>query len=228
MVEFLESGGQGAGSYYVWIYVQFVFVLPLLAPLFVKVGKWAQLSLFILLSEMLEVFCSEVYISSWLYRLLMFRYVILIWFGLQIINEGIKLSKIKIAISIISAVMILFFNYTDTDMRPFFFHTSWRVFHWPCYFYVSYILLFILRKSYDYTIKVCPKVNELIVKMGRYSFEIFLLQMVYFFFLAYLRNKLVYLQSSCMVDVIILVISPIISILPVLIYKQVKTKTVKL
>jgi hypothetical protein len=33
------SGGIGPGSYYVWIYVQFAFILPVLASLFRKLEK---------------------------------------------------------------------------------------------------------------------------------------------------------------------------------------------
>ena len=221
--EFIESGGQGAGSYYVWIYVQFALILPWVAPLLSKMNKLSLLIVMIMLSEALEILCSEIQIASWLYRLLMFRYVFLIYCGIELLRDGIVISKSTMALSIISAAAILVFNYTDMDMQPFFFKTGWKVFHWPCYFFVSGLLLYLLVKSFDYMKQEFAKIHSIITDMGKFSYEIFLFQMVFFFFLAYVRNRLGSIQDTWVFDILVLIISPIICVFPVLIYKKLKT-----
>ena len=142
------AGGGGAGSYYPWIYIEFAVLLVLCRP-FLKRLKSHQIFLcFLVLSILLEYVCSIMAISPWLYRITFFRYVFLIALGIDWVCNGIKLGKKRLFLSIVSVCFIVLFQYFNPDLEPLFFHTAWKSFHWVCYFYVAYLLMFVLKLVY--------------------------------------------------------------------------------
>lgn len=142
------TGGGGAGSYYPWIYIEFAVLLVLFRP-FLKRLKIHQIFLcFLVQSILLEYVCSATTISPWLYRITFFRYLFLIALGIDWVYNGIKLDKKRLLLSIIGACFIVLFQYFNPDLEPLFFHTAWNSFHWVCYFYVAYLLMFGLKFIY--------------------------------------------------------------------------------
>ena len=214
------GGGIGPGSYYVWIYIQFALLLPIIA-LIIKllnkvVGGGKICLLMIALSCLWELVCIYIHIPEMLYRLLFFRYFFLIYLGYMWVEKGILLDNIRLLLSVVSIAFILMFAYTSINFEPLFFQTDWKIYHWICYFYVASLFLFFLKFCYN---RLSTKLKEFIGLMGKYSFEIFLLQMFVFAFfphgmlLDFVGNKYI-----CATLTIILTVS--LSILPVIVWKR--------
>ena len=217
---FVKSGGYGPGSYYVWIYFQFALLLSLLYKLCSKLRKIGLLVIFIGLSVSAEVICSFTLMPEYIYRLLCIRYLFLIYFGIILIREGLVMNKLNIALSIISGVAILFFCYTRINLQPVFYSSNWKVTHWPCYFYVGLFLLWLLRWSYDWMKEKHPRIKRLIERMGVYSYEIFLFQMLYFYYVSESKVFLDALIGPVVVRFVIMLASPFLCVFPVLWWKD--------
>lgn len=218
------AGGIGPGSYYVWIYVQFALVIPVMA-LMIKhlksvIGEGEICLLMIVLSCLLELICVYTHIPEWLYRLLFFRYFFLIYLGYLWVEKGVNLNRTTFSLSMVSIVYILLFTYTSINFEPFFFQSDWKIYHWICYFYVAYLFMFFLKACHSH---LNARLKSFICLMGKYSYEIFLFQMLVFRFfpsgrlLAIVGDKYV-----CVVLTVILTVT--LSILPVLGWKRWKEK----
>ena len=222
VVLFVTGGGNGPGSYYTWIYLQFALLLPVLHKYIVSMSKTRLLILFVGLSIIIELFCSLVQMPQFLYRLLCLRYVFLIYFGVQVVRDGIVMNRSLLVLSFFSALTVLFFSYADFNMEPAFFQTGWKICHWPCYFFVGLLLLWLLRWSYDEMQLHFPRIELLIEQMGRYSYEIFLWQMFWFFLIMTGREWIVgivsehTLYASLIIDIVVMCISPFVCVIPVL------------
>lgn len=170
----IYSGGLGPGSYYVWIYLQFFLLLPFLYKIVnSKIGG----GILLIISVLLEMICSWTDCPDVIYRLLCFRYIFLIWFGYQWAKGYIELTNKRIIISLISALCILIYWFSDINLEPFVFQTGWRIFHWFSYFWVGWLLVFILKTIYHY---IPARLNNLIEYFGQQSYDIFLWQMIVF------------------------------------------------
>ena len=209
------SGGIGPGSYYVWIYVQFFFLLWLLKSLFMHVSGGGLLILLTVISEAIEMFCIYTCIPDSLYRLLFFRYFFLIYLGYMWTIRGIALNRTTLFLSILSIFFIIMFNYININFEPFFFKTAWKTFHWICYFYTAHLFIFLLNKSY---LILGEKIKYIFCLMGKSSYEIFLLQMFVFTFfqiqwLSFIGNKYIMVMLSVL-------LTTSLSICPVLFYNH--------
>lgn len=214
ILNFIKSGGEGPGSYYFWIYLEFALVL---LPLCFSIQKHLKFKLYVCLlaftfvSELAEILCSFIELKPWLYRLLAFRYIFLVFGGIIWAKHGIVLNKFCLILSIISVVCIYLFQYKKVSFEPWVFDTEWRYFHWFCYFYSICLLSFIANKSYRV---IQGGVFAILVsKCGKYSYQIYLLQLVVFSFFPYDCNKMLYLVSTT-----------VLSIVPVLLYYKIKSK----
>ena len=206
------SGGVGPGSYYVWIYLQFALIL---LPLFGWLRQKVHLSdihwgiIFILISEGLEILCSYWNPNNWIYRLLSFRYVFLVYGGYLWAKHGVKCNWKTIILSIISLIAIYTLQYRHYTFEPWIFDTPWCYFHWCCYFFVMFLLVLLVNLFY----KIGGVFTELIKTIGKYSYEIFLFQMLVFYWFPSEINKWTYLIATTL-----------LSIVPVLVYYRIKTK----
>lgn len=176
----LNNLGVGPGNYYAFIYIEFAIILYWIRNIINKVKPWHLLLAFLLISELSEIICSLIEMPQNIYRLLFLRYIFLIWLALMIVRKGILINKTNVLLSIVSIAFVLFFNYTNYDLEPFIFTTGWKTFHWMSYFYIANIYILGLYVSY----KVLHRKTGtgFIEKMGKYSWEIFLVQMIYFTF----------------------------------------------
>lgn len=180
MLLLVKNGGQGPGSYYIWIYLQFSILLPLFTKL-VK-NRYATV-FFIGCSIGFEIICSYLDMPDYIYRLLFLRYFFLVYLGHLWVKRGIVLNKKNILLSIISITAIGLLYYGKSfgltgEYEPLVFTTDWTIFHWFSYFLPWSFLSFYICSSYK---KVeCTKIGAILLLTGKRSFEIFLFQMLVF------------------------------------------------
>lgn len=180
LVNMVLSGGGGPGAYYIWIYLQFAFLLPLCF-------KWVRskyaLAIFIVTSIGIEIFCSFIHMPDPVYRLLCLRYLFLIYLGYLWAADGIVLNTKTFLLSCVSIISILFLHYgyeyaCYSNLEPIVFDTSWRTFHWFTYFLPWALLPYLIHALYRRMNN--NKLSQLIVLTGKRSYEIFLFQMIVF------------------------------------------------
>ncbi|MBR2469130.1 MAG: acyltransferase [Fibrobacter sp.] len=173
--------GYGPGEYYPWIYLQFALILPLLSPVIKKLGKpWKVALFFILVSQLFEFLCCLINPQEWpFYSRSFFRYFFLIYLGYIAAATGFSINRKTFLLSLLSLAATIFFVFFNYNLEPFFFKNyQWHYCHWPCYFYIAYLFIFILNKFY--TIAKTHYLSKFIIRAGKYSYEIFLFQMFYF------------------------------------------------
>lgn len=215
----ISSGGIGPGSYYVWIYLQFFLLIPLFIPLFLRFGSgYFTLSLFIILSQCLEWTCIFIEIPEPAYRLSCLRYIFLIYFGFLWTSNHIcrTITVPQTIAALLSMVILTVIYYTDSSLHPFLHDSAWRTFHWVCYFYVAMLLPRIIWWIY---LRIPANVKNLIVEAGRYSYEIFLWQMMVFV----LFPRFILNTGHAVVDTtLFILLSTFLSILPVVAWKRMR------
>ena len=183
IIKWLQNGGgYGPGSYYPIIYLQIALLLPLFHGLFQKLSKISLFCIFLFIAEGLEILCSLTQPPVWLYRILAARYAFLIYLGWLWVKDGIKLDWKMVLLSILSFLSIIYFEYISTyfsiNNEPLFFNTFWRYHRWPCYYYVSNGLVFVLYVIWQ-RLRRNSKIDSYIKTLAKSSYEIFLVQMAF-------------------------------------------------
>ena len=187
---FLASGGIGLGSYYPWLYLQLWVLMPLMFYL-MKKSALIGCIIIILVSIGTNVLFSIFSSSQWLefsfvnnkkhiylsiYRLCVNRYLFIFPLVYLLIEKKLRYN-ILLFFSFISVVFIYCLRYKNVSLEPFIFDSgTWKVQEFPTHFYTILIFI-ILYKIYDYIPKV---VQNIVNRIGKYSWEIFIVQMVYF------------------------------------------------
>ena len=221
LIKILKCGGIGSGSYYPWIYVQFAILIPLFVPILKKTGHIGIALFFILLSQAVEFFCSIINMPEWIYRLLCIRYVFIIYLGYLLTTKGFSINKKTMVLTILSLISILFFNYINADLSPLFYMSvyKWRTCHWICYFFYAFLLV-VIYKFYNKT-SSSGTFNSFMLKIGKYSYEIFLFQMCYFEFHGlFLQGLRVFIEKECIISSMGIIFAIIICTVPVVLYKD--------
>lgn len=223
---------RGPGSYYIFIYLQFAFILPVIEPLFRRFSQKSLLILFIIASQVVEFICSVTDFPDNIYRLTFFRYIFLIFLGYVLAKKGLTINIRMVPIIIISMVFLYLFSYTKTDLRPVFCTNLdfWPLCHWICYFYIAYLMIWLLKQSYLILNKLAF-VNNLVIiiqKMGKYSYEIYLFQIFYYSIISiFVTKATAIIETHSAERVIYIFISTIMCTLPVIIYKHLTKPTSK-
>lgn len=210
-------GGTGPGSYYPWIYIQFALLLPLLRPLFRYIrGSWLTI-IFLLLAVGGEVTCSVVQMPEWMYRLLFIRYVFLIYLGYLLVEKGVVLNIITLTLSVVSLIVLYHLEIKEVDWSPWFYDSKgWRAFHWICYFYIAYPMLYILCKVF-YRLPVNGFLENTICALGSHSYAIYIFQLFYFSIIApYIGEKLLLLGNPVLENVLFILLSILLCSVPVI------------
>lgn len=171
------TGGFGYGSYYYPIMIQFIFVFPVIFFL-IKRLDFFGLILSGFLNALYELMQRLYQVSSALYRLLLFRYLLLIAFGCYLY---LKKGKIKKSIGIISALIGIFFLWIYTYCH----YTPHIVIYWTgtsflAALYIMPVVGLLLCSTKLSSIK-CPPIELL----GKASYHIFLSQMFFYQFVMY-------------------------------------------
>ena len=181
LISSVIGGGNGPGSYYFWIYLQFTFILVFLWPLVKKISRIQLTWLFLLISVGCEILFSIIDLPSAIYRLLSVRYLFLIPLAFLWINEGVNLNFKNVSLSLLSIAAVYFFSFYKIDLEPFFYNTSWSIHRWICYYYLPILLAYGLWLIYRFVNKYdfFSRVFKIIAKS---SYEIYLIQMMVFVF----------------------------------------------
>lgn len=210
-------GGSWAGGYYFWVYIQLFLLLPVFAFI---IRRYKEKTLFIIFTSIciiVEIICSYINMNMLIYRLLFFRYIYIIYLGYLWVKNGIVINKITMLLSCISIVSILFFCYAGGIINPeplFFRH--WPFCHWICYFYPAYLLVFLLYKLCN---NIGGRLKFFLYELGKYSYEIYLLQMIVFTFFPP-ANSLNFIPNEKVAIVCRILSTIFLSIYPVLLYKK--------
>lgn len=180
----IAAGGYGPGSYYPWIYLQMTILIPLMRPICERMSKWNSLVVLILISVVLELVCSLIYLPDYVYRLLCIRYVFLVWLGWIWVKEGISFNYFTVAASLLSLLAIVYFDYCSNQFEPWFYDTGWATHKWICYFWASFAFTTILYELYK-IVKKSDLLKKYIMIIASASYEIFLVQMAYYALVPY-------------------------------------------
>ncbi|MBR7031443.1 MAG: acyltransferase [Prevotella sp.] len=219
---------RGPGSYYIFIYIEMAFVIPLFAPLYRKFSTKWLLVIFLILSQLVEIVCSLTHCPDNIYRITFFRYIFLIFIGYLLATKGLKLNKLTITAGIFSMLFIYFFAYSMCDMEPVFCTSLvlWPLCHWICYLYIAYFFLPFLKYTYTKLI-ICNRFMSCINTIGKYSYEIYLFQIFYYATISiYIGKALSIIENHPLQRILYIVISTNICILPT-IYLSMRRKLLK-
>lgn len=180
---FYLIGRGGYGGYYISIMIQAILVLPVLYRLAKKTSPLTMLALSFIGNLGYEYFCYSFEIPSFLYRLLVFRYLFALALGMWYFFDGHRsyanaLMKIGATASVGYLAAVHYFNIPV----PFYsFGTSWKGQNPLAFFYV--LLLFHLGLKYLSAFKG-DKLKQGLVFLGKRSYAIFIVQMLYFWTLS--------------------------------------------
>ncbi len=182
-----------------------------------------MLILFVIVSQGVEWLCIYIDMPESVYRLSCLRYLFLIYLGYVWATNRISkaITKRQLILSFISLAILLTLYYTTGSLKPFLHDTPWRPFHWICYFYAALLLPWLIWKLYD---KLPLKIRAIIGEVGKWSYEIFLFQMMVFILYPHSRLSV---GNPYLDTIIFIVLSTLLSIIPVLIWKRYKTNVVR-
>lgn len=166
-------GGVGPGSYYYPIMIQFIFIYPLIYFVIKRYQGFGVLLCGI--SNALYEFLGCVYeMNTECYRLLIFRYIFLIGFGCFLaVGKGKFRKELKVISFAAGTIYITTSQYFDKNIAII--NKDWGGVSYAAALYLLPIARIFLLKDWH-----CRPL-ELI---GKASYNIFLVQMVYFQFLA--------------------------------------------
>lgn len=219
----IKSGGYGPGAYYPFIYLQFAFILPLITWAFRSHNSYLCL-VFVIISQLSEIACSYFQIPQLAYRLLFIRYIFLFYLGFLLAYKGYILNLYTFCMASICFIFSTYIIYSRHDFVPFFYKFVNPACHWFNYIYIAFLLLFLLRKTYYYFNSVSI-LKTYVLKAGKYSYNIFLFQIVYFAIVGdNIENLLKHHISHYLTYVLFKILIPvIICTIPVILYKEKKS-----
>lgn len=222
MVHQIIYGGFGPGAYYPWIYVQMAIALPLFIPLIVRYNRLVLAVFFVLMAQMLEIVCCVTDMPTWLFRLCFFRFFFIIYLGYVLAKDGLVINKYAIFFAAFGVICLWLFTFNPSDLRPYFYTgiPSWKIFHWPNYIYMFYVLFPLLWYSWR-VLRHNVLLKNYVLRMGKYSYEIFLFQMIWFSIVGKLSGS-----ESMRYQMIFMIASILMCILPV-VYIKSKFDTLK-
>lgn len=133
---------------------------------------------------MLEISCNVIEMPKYIYRLFVAKYIFLLYLGCIWRRYGISNGIYPLAI--ISIIFVLLDFNSVLPENIFVFNLGWKGYYWVAYFYSFAFLSFLI-----YLYKKIPYFNnKYILKIGKCSYEIFLVQMFIFGFQQYILNPL--------------------------------------
>lgn len=172
------QGGNGPGSYYYPAMIQIMFLFPIIYVL-VKKYNWKGVLIVAFATFFFEVLKFPYMENEGQYRLLLFRYFMLIAFGSYFAMN--KMNRKHWILLFVGFCFIILFRYTNYSPKIFKWWTGTSMF--PVVFIIP-IFGFLVEKN----IKFAP-----LEIVGKASYNIFLTQMVYF---CYLYGKIKEILSN--------------------------------
>lgn len=190
------QGGNGPGSYYYPEMIQIMFLFPIIYAL-VKKYNLKGVLVVAFATFFFEVLKFPYMENEGQYRLLLFRYFMLIAFGSYFAMN--KMNRKHWILSVVGFCFIILFTYTNYSPKIFKWWTGTSMF--PVLFIVP-IFGFLVGKN----IKFAP-----LEKIGKASYNIFLTQMVYYCYLyGKIKEFLVNVYLNAVVSIAICVIVGIV------------------
>lgn len=169
------KGGKGQGSYYFPVMIQFVILFPLIYSA-VKKYKLKGLVACFLVNLLFEIMKTLMNMGDGTYRLLIFRYLFVIAAGIYLAIEGIeynKNTKLVLMISFLTGtVFVVLFSYTAYVPKII---TMWNTTSLLTGLYVVPVMIVLITKI--------NKGFATLELYGKASFNIFLVQMIYYNFI---------------------------------------------
>lgn len=175
-IEGFLLGGWGQGSYFIPIMFQHYFIFPAMYWLSQKYGSNRMLVIVFGFDMFLELISFEIGIPSSSYRNLYFRYLFAVALGIWLATSKNLNRKVLLIGTAISGVYIYAVGYLGfrLPIEPSWASQNAPSFMWP---FMLIILGFKFLPSCGGNI-----VTRIIALLGRASFHIFLIQMVFFYF----------------------------------------------
>lgn len=172
-----KHGGLGPGSYYVWIYIQIWFLLPLIIELVKRIPiKFSFLVMLIvsLIAEYIFVLLSNVEHIDSVYELMPIRYFMILYAGCvwDKLSNGQK--NVFYAIAVLSGVLMLVNVYFAENQLVSITPPYWKEYHWYSVLYVLCPIALLQRIHY----------TDFLYMAGKYSWQLFLLQMMCYAFVS--------------------------------------------
>lgn len=170
---FIKSAGLGPGSYFPVVYIQCWLLIPFLVLLKHRYSFSKSLLIFTVLCAILEFFFITISENRvWLWRLLAVRYLMILFVGVYY-EEFVKRKALLIALVILSIVVAII----DIYIFPFD-NLGWNGYHFYTSFYLLLLIPSVMKLSFDW-----------LALIGKYSYEIFLLQLGYFIIANFMINR---------------------------------------
>lgn len=167
VISFL-NGGFGPGSYYYPIMIQFIFYFPVIYAIIYKYS-FRGLLLCGFINFAYEVIKHFLGMNEGWYRLLLFRYTLLIAYGCYLATRDYKRHRIiSVFCFVVGIAYIIICKYLGIVPIVTNYWTGTSL--WACLFIIPVSAPLILNKSK----------NRFLETIGKASFDIFLVQMVYY------------------------------------------------
>lgn len=178
--------GFGSGSYYYMLMLQFVFVFPIL---YYIMRRWETkgLVMIFLVNLAIEVVGSLVHVPTPLYRILLYRYLLYIGFGIFIyMKRNEKISEIFILCSLVFGISYIAILNSETYVAKIFTYQNWNKSSMMAAFYIAPIIYLFIR--------IVPNMKEGIVKqvvqlISNASYHIMCTQMMMFWYIKELYKE---------------------------------------
>lgn len=171
-------GAYGPGSYYVPVMLQLLVIFPIIYVLVEKNAKFG-IAFAAIANLLFEIAVKVFEIDKYYYRLSIGRYILLIAFGCYLyLHPEHRVKRYQMWAMFLAglAYIVAVFGF-DQELVLF---GYWKTTAMPVAFYIFPIVVLLFRKFYHSTI---PGVfGRLLTWIGKASYHIFLVQMVYYHF----------------------------------------------
>ncbi|MEZ8788973.1 acyltransferase family protein [Vibrio splendidus] len=197
----LPYGGIGPGSYFIPVFIQHIILFPLVFYVCLKNkdNKPLTFIFFFFIAIIIEYVCVLLSISEELYRVLIVRYIFLIFLGCYLAFHGFN-KKFLLLASVFSILYIIGVNYNDLEVK--YIPSYWSSQHYPAYMYT--VLIFYIFKSMSNLINKTSILNCIAV-VSNSTLHIFVFQMLYFLLISKFDIKPELMIGLSIVNVVICV-----------------------
>lgn len=185
----------GKGSYFPWVYLKMILLLPVM-DLIIRKFRRIGLAGLILLNLLFEIFVSVTDMDPVTYRLASIRYLAFVAVGLYYGRSKCSVKGTNLVLGAVAGGMIVYFlNYHE----PLFLFKQWRSTSLP-------VILFVF--VYVYMIIEYWKFRSPVIELiARSTFHIFLVQMIYYrFYYQYIEKLMKSMGIRIIINLLICIL----------------------
>lgn len=180
---FYLLGRGGFGGYYISIMIQAIFILPVLCWFSRKTGPLVMFSVSFIVNLVYEYCFYAWELPSYLYRLLIFRYLFAHALGVCFFDQKYSYTtKLTLIAAFLSAFYLIGVHYIEWSVPFYSFGTSWRGQNPLSFFYGLLLFHFGLTHFSSTSFKL---IKGTISFLSKRSYTIFMVQMFYFWLLSH-------------------------------------------